>query len=101
MKRTASLALGSALATALLRYWLAAHRRKSTLRPRCSWARSSGTSRLLTSASPASRSVVLSADRLSTEQAYHLGLRAVLRQPVEAMRLIGTQERYCDAGKEQ
>ena len=46
------------------------------------------------------RTARLSADAISTEHAHRLGLRAVLRKPVEPARLTGTLERWCDAGKE-
>jgi two-component system chemotaxis response regulator CheY len=42
--------------------------------------------------------VVLSADAISTEHAHRLGIRAVLRKPVEPTRLIGTLEQWCDCG---
>ncbi len=45
--------------------------------------------------------VVLTADPLATEDARHLGLRAVLRKPVEPVGLIGTLEQWLECGEDR
>jgi CheY-like chemotaxis protein len=44
--------------------------------------------------------VVLSGDLIAIEDARRLGLRAVLRKPVDMIELIGTLDQWCESTKE-